>query len=64
VENAFSYSDKVLTLSLHHYEPGYFPGTGTVEDVGFSKGKYHSVNVPLHSGIVDKDYNVIFDRFD
>ena len=33
VENAFLYSSKVFTLSIHHYEDGYFPGTGTAEVV-------------------------------
>ena len=28
VENAFSFTDKVLTFSIHKKEPGYFPGTG------------------------------------
>ena len=33
VENAFLYSSKVFTFSIHHYEDGYFPGTGTAEVV-------------------------------
>ena len=28
MENAFLYSSKVFTYSIHHYEDGYFPGTG------------------------------------
>ncbi|XP_035703317.1 histone deacetylase 8 isoform X2 [Folsomia candida] len=61
VENAFSYTNRVLTLSLHHYEVGYFPGTGRIQDVGYSRGKYHSVNVPLKSGVVDASFiSIVF----
>lgn len=62
VENAFSYTNKVLTLSIHHYEVGYFPGTGLVQDVGFGRGKYHAVNIPLKSGAVDADFSCIFNK--
>lgn len=62
VENAFSYTNRVLTLSLHHYEVGYFPGTGRIQDVGYSRGKYHSVNVPLKSGVVDASFISMFEK--
>jgi len=62
VENAFSYSNKVLTLSLHKHEAGFFPGTGSLEDVGYAKGRGYSVNVPLKSGITDHRYVSVFTR--
>lgn len=61
VEDAFSSTSRVVTLSLHKQEPGFFPGTGFINDVGFGKGKYYSVNVPLKSGINDESYCRIFD---
>lgn len=61
VENAFAHTNKVLTLSFHKYETGFFPGTGDTTDVGFgSKGKYYSVNIPLKDGINDENYVNIF----
>ena len=41
VEDAFSSTDKVLTLSIHKMEPGFFPGTGACNEVGFGKGRFH-----------------------
>ena len=46
-------SAQVLTFSIHKHEPGYFPGTGAVTDVGLGRGRYHSVNVPLQEGVDD-----------
>ncbi len=62
VENAFAFSPKVFTLSLHLMEPGFFPGTGAVSDVGFGKGKFHCLNVPLREGIGDEKYFHIFSK--
>lgn len=39
-----------------------FTGTGSHYDVGFGKGKYYSVNVPLKDGITDKPFIEIFSR--
>ena len=52
VEEAFYTTDRVLTLSFHKYGD-YFPGTGGLHDIGYKKGKYHSVNVPYHEGMDD-----------
>ncbi|CAG2101602.1 unnamed protein product [Medioppia subpectinata] len=63
VENAFAHSNKVLTLSFHKYEMGFFPGTGHTSDVGFgSKGRYHSINIPLNDGITDECYVDLFKK--
>lgn len=59
VEEAFYTTDRVMTLSFHKYGD-YFPGTGMLEDVGYGKGKYYSVNVPLKDGIDDTTYAQIF----
>lgn len=63
VQNAFAHSNKVLTISFHKYEIGFFPGTGDTSDVGFgSKGKYHSINIPLKDGMTDECYVNLFKR--
>ncbi|KAJ7394883.1 Histone deacetylase 8 [Desmophyllum pertusum] len=62
VEDAFSFTSKVMSVSFHKFSPGFFPGTGSSFDVGLGKGKYYSVNVPLKDGITDKPFIEIFSR--
>jgi len=52
-----------MTLSLHNFEIGYFPGTGEISSVGSGKGKYYAVNVPLKSGITDEHYVKAFTQY-
>jgi histone deacetylase 8 len=63
VENAFAFTKKVFTYSLHKYEHGFFPGTGSLEDVGMGNGKHYCLNVPLKEGISDDQYLYVFKRF-
>ncbi|RUS18582.1 hypothetical protein BC937DRAFT_88598 [Endogone sp. FLAS-F59071] len=51
VESAFLFSNKVLTLSLHHYSQGFYPGTGALTTVGKGKGIGYTLNVPLKAGL-------------
>lgn len=60
VENAFNFSRKVFTLSLHKYETGFYPGTGGLDDIGIGKGRYYTINVPLKEGIADAPYCFLF----
>ena len=62
VENAFNFSPKVFTFSMHKHEDGYFPGTGNIDDVGQGKGKFYSLNFPLKDGISDDSYCYIFEK--
>ncbi|KAG4301266.1 hypothetical protein PCK1_002576 [Pneumocystis canis] len=59
VEEAFYTTDRVMTCSFHKYGE-YFPGTGSIEDIGIGKGKYYSVNIPLRDGIDDESYESVF----
>lgn len=59
VEEAFYITDRVMTLSFHKYGD-FFPGTGSIDDVGIGKGKGYSVNVPLKDGIDNEGYRSIF----
>lgn len=54
-------TDRVLTCSFHKFGD-FFPGTGNHDDVGFGKGKFHSVNFPLNEGVDDQTYQTIFRR--
>lgn len=62
VEYAYMATDRVLTLSFHQYEPGFFPTSGSLDDIGIDKGKYFTVNVPLNEGITDEKYVTLFHR--
>ncbi|QSL64959.1 hypothetical protein MERGE_002263 [Pneumocystis wakefieldiae] len=59
VEEAFYTTDRVMTCSFHKYGE-YFPGTGSIEDIGIGKGKNYSVNIPLKDGIDDISYESVF----
>ncbi|KAL3152707.1 hypothetical protein ABBQ38_012298 [Trebouxia sp. C0009 RCD-2024] len=60
VEEAFYTTDRVMTVSFHKYGD-FFPGTGSVEDVGIGDGKHYSVNVPLQEGMDDESYRFMFE---
>ncbi|RRT70337.1 hypothetical protein B296_00020612 [Ensete ventricosum] len=38
----------------------YFPGTGHIDDIGYDRGKYYAVNVPLDDGMDDESYLYVF----
>ncbi|KAH1267879.1 Histone deacetylase 19 [Glycine max] len=59
VEEAFYTTDRVMTVSFHKFGD-YFPGTGDIRDIGYAKGKYYSLNVPLDDGIDDESYQSLF----
>ena len=60
VEEAFYMTDRVMTVSFHKYGDMFFPGTGSLRDVGMNSGKYYSVNVPLNDGIDDRSFVDLF----
>ncbi|VVC34439.1 Histone deacetylase superfamily,Histone deacetylase,Histone deacetylase domain [Cinara cedri] len=62
VEYAYYATDRVLTLSFHQYEPGFYPTSGSLNDIGQDKGKYYTVNVPLKEGIPDDKYIKFFHK--
>ncbi|XP_013167898.1 PREDICTED: histone deacetylase 8-like isoform X1 [Papilio xuthus] len=54
VQDAYKLSKSVFTLSFHKYEPGFYPGSGNIDDVGSLTGKGYSCNFPLHAFYTDK----------
>lgn len=60
VQEAFYTTDRVMTVSFHKYNGDFFPGTGNIEEIGTSLGKYFSLNVPLRDGIDDDSYISLF----
>lgn len=59
VEEAFFTTNRVMTASFHKFGD-YFPGTGSLDDVGVGPGKYYSVNFPLSEGVDDLTYELGF----
>lgn len=60
VQEAFYTSDRVMTVSFHKYNGEFFPGTGSVDEIGVGSGKHYAVNVPLKDGIDDDLYVRLF----
>ncbi len=55
------YSDpKVLYISTHQFP--YYPGTGSVDEVGEGPGEGFTLNIPLGAGMEDSDYAAVFNR--
>ena len=59
VEEAFYTTNRVMTVSFHKFGD-YFPGTGSIEDIGAQDGKHYSLNFPLNQGIDDFNYEQSF----
>ncbi|KAF3793084.1 Histone deacetylase 6 [Nymphaea thermarum] len=59
VEEAFYTTDRVMTVSFHKFGD-YFPGTGHIKDIGYGKGQYYAMNVPLNDGMDDESFKGLF----
>ena len=59
VEEAFLTTNRVMTASFHKFGE-FFPGTGSVDDVGHEAGKGYSVNFPMKDGMNDEAYYSVF----
>ena len=62
VENAFLYSDKVFTFSIHKFAPGFFPGTGSFDSQGRGKGLGYCLNIPVPHKISGDGFYAIFTK--
>ncbi|KAJ6967087.1 hypothetical protein NC652_004598 [Populus alba x Populus x berolinensis] len=60
VEEAFYFTDRVMTVSFHKYGDMFFPGTGDVKELGEREGKFYAINVPLKDGIDDTSFTRLF----
>lgn len=57
-QNMFYDSTDVLYFSTHQFP--YYPGTGSVKEIGVGNGTGFTVNVPLDVGMGDVEYMKIF----
>ncbi|CAK9314322.1 unnamed protein product [Citrullus colocynthis] len=60
VEEAFYFTDRVMTVSFHKFGDLFFPGTGDVKEIGEREGKFYAINVPLKDGIDDGSFTRLF----
>jgi len=59
VEEAFITSRSVVTVSMHKYGHGFFPGTGGWDKAhgpNNNPGHFHTLNVPLPDHVTDEDF--------
>ncbi len=57
-QHSFYDDPRVVYFSTHQYP--YYPGTGSVQEIGRGRGKGFTVNVPLRTGPGDNEYVKIF----
>jgi len=57
---AFLHDERVAFLSAHQYQPGFYPGTGWIEDAPHARKRI--VNVPLPARAGDHVYEQAADR--
>lgn len=56
-QHSFYDTNKVLFISSHQYP--FYPGTGSLDEVGSDLGKGYTLNIPMSSGMGDVDYAAI-----
>ncbi|CAH2093845.1 unnamed protein product [Euphydryas editha] len=61
VQDAYNLSKSVFTLSFHKYEPGFYPGSGNIEDIGTLNGKGYTCNFPFQGLYTDDTFLYAFD---
>jgi acetoin utilization deacetylase AcuC-like enzyme len=59
-QHSFEADASILYFSTHQYP--YYPGTGSLTEVGKGKGEGFTVNVPLSTGYGDGEYVGIFEK--
>ncbi len=57
-QNAFYSDARVLYFSTHQYP--YYPGTGSLQEIGEGEGEGYTVNIPLSTGNGDEEYANLF----
>ena len=57
-QHSFYSDNRVIYFSTHQYP--YYPGTGSLQEIGEGKGEGYTINVPLSTGNGDEEYANIF----
>ncbi len=45
-----------MSVSFHQYGEDFFPGTGSLKQIGEYDGKHYALNIPLKPGIGDEAF--------
>ena len=56
-QEIFYYDDSVLFVSMHLFAPYFYPGVGSLDEIGGGKGMGYTLNVPLPPGVGDEGYS-------
>ncbi|HID97409.1 MAG TPA: histone deacetylase [Thermodesulfobacteriaceae bacterium] len=59
-QNSFYDNPDVLYFSTHQYP--YYPGSGSLHQVGRGKGEGFTVNVPMSPSAGDREYGAVFNK--
>ncbi len=54
------YKEPVLKVSTHKYAPFFYPGTGSIYEIGEGEGKGFNINIPLPHGTGDDVFIYLF----
>lgn len=57
-QHSFYEDPRIIYFSTHQYP--YYPGTGSVQEIGRGAGKGYTINVPLRTGPGDNEFVKIF----
>ena len=57
-QHAFYSDSRVLYFSTHQYP--YYPGTGSLQEIGEGEGEGYTINIPLSTGNGDEEFANLF----
>ena len=61
-QDIFYEDDSVLFASLHLFAPYFYPGIGSLQELGLQKGQGYTLNVPLPPYVGDVGYALFFQK--
>ena len=60
-QNMFYEDGSIMYCSLHRFEDGFYPGTGSLGEVGRGDGEGYNINIPWpEGGVGDSEYMAAF----
>ena len=61
-QEIFYDDDSVLFVSIHMFAPYFYPGIGSLKEIGQGTGRGFTLNVPLPPGVGDVGYSQVLDK--
>ena len=50
----------ILFISTHQYP--FYPGTGSLREIGFGEAEGTVINIPLHAGVGDEGFKLVYEK--